>query len=62
MSVPAIEKWEGLPFLQQGEDTDKIGPIESSSRVQREPHFLPQGYDWSLLDSSSFNEPGYSTI
>ena len=56
MSIPETERWEGLPFLWHGQDMGEVGPIESSSCVRQEPYPLPQGFEWSVLDSSSFNE------
>ena len=56
MSVPEMEKWEGLPFLWHGQDMSEIGPIESSTCVRHEPYPLPQGFEWSVLDSSNFDE------
>ena len=56
MSFPEIEKWEGLPFLWHGQDIGEIGPIETSTCVRHKPYPLPQGYEWSVLDSSNFNE------
>ena len=56
MSIPAMEKWEGLPFLWHGQDIDQIGPIESSTCVRHEQYPLPQGFEWSILNSSNFNE------
>ena len=56
MSIPAIEKWEGLPFLWYNQEMGEIGPIKSSSCVRYKPYSLPQGYEWSLLDSNNFDE------
>ena len=56
MSIPEMEGWEGLPFLWHGQDIGEIGPIETSSCVRHEPYPLPQGFEWSVLDSSNFNE------
>ena len=69
MSIPETEKWEGLPFLWHGQDIGEIGPIETSTCVRQEPYPLPQGFEWSILSSSNFDEiiqlctdcnPGYS--
>ena len=56
MSIPEMEIWEGLPFLWHGQDMGEIGPIESSTCVRHEPYPLPHGFEWSVLDSSNFNE------
>ena len=56
MSIPETERWEGLPFLWHGQDMGEIGPIETSTCVRQEPYPLPQGFEWSVLDSSNFNE------
>ena len=56
MSIPEMKRWEGLPILWNGQDVDEIGPIETSTCVRHEPYPLPQGYEWSILDSDSFNE------
>ena len=56
MSIPVMEKWEGLPFLWHGQDIGEIGPIESSSCVRDKPYPLPQGFEWSVLNRSNFNE------
>ena len=56
MSIPEMEKWEGLPFLWHGQDIGEIGPIETSTCVRHEPYHLLEGYEWSVLDSSNFNE------
>ena len=56
MSIPEMEKWEGLPFLWNGQDIGEIGPIVTSTCVRHEPYPLPQGYEWSILDSNNFNE------
>ena len=56
MSIPETEMWEGLPFLWHGQDIGKIGPIETSTCARHEPYPLPQGYEWSILDSSNFDE------
>ena len=56
MSIPETKMWEGLPFLWHGQDIGKIGPIETSTYARREPYPLPQGYEWSILDSSNFDE------
>ena len=56
MIVPAIGKWEGLSFLRQGQDMGEIGPIESSGFVRHDPYSLPQGFEWSVLDSRNFDE------
>ena len=55
MLIPEMEKWEGLPFLWHGQDIGEIGPIETTC-VRHKPYPLPQGYEWSVLDSSNFNE------
>ena len=62
MSIPEMEKWEGLPFLWNGQDVGEIGPIETSTCVRHEPYPLPQGFEWSVLDSSNFNEINCSTM
>ena len=56
MSIPEMEKWEGLPFLWHGQNMGEIGPIESSTCVRHEPYPLPQGFEWSILDSRNFND------
>ena len=56
MSVPEMEKWEGLPFVWHGEDMGDIGPIKSSIHVQHEPYPLPQGFEWVIINSSNFGE------
>ena len=56
MSIPETERWEGLPFLWHGQDMGEIGPIESSTCVRHEPYPLSQGFEWSVLGSSNFNE------
>ena len=56
MSIPEMEEWEGLPFLWCGQDIGEIGPIETSTCVRHEPYPLPQGYEWSVLDSSNLSE------
>ena len=56
MSIPETEVWEGLPFLWHGQDIGKIGPIETSTCARHEPYPLPQGYEWSILDFSNFDE------
>ena len=56
MSIPETERWEGLPFLWHGQDIGEIGPIESSTCVRHEPYPLPQGFEWSVLSSSNFDE------
>ena len=56
MSIPETERWEGLPFLWQGQDMGEIGPIESSTCVRQEPYPLPQGFEWSVLSSSNYDE------
>ena len=56
MSSPQTRIWEGLPFLWHGQDIGEIGPIETSTCVRYEPYPLPQGYEWSILDSSNFDE------
>ena len=56
MSIPEMEKWEGLPFLWRGQDVGKIGPIESSTCVRHEPYPLPQGFEWSILTASDIDE------
>ena len=45
MSIPGMEKWEGLPFLCHGQDIGEIGPIESSSCVRDKPCPLLQGFE-----------------
>ena len=56
MSIPETEKWEGLPFLWHGQDMGEIGPIETSTCVRQEPYPLPQGFEWSILSCSNFDE------
>jgi len=56
MSIPEMERWVGLPFLFRGQDVDKIGPIESLSSVRHKPYPLPPGFEWSVLNSSNFDE------
>ena len=56
MSIPGMEKWEGLPFLWHGQDIGEIGPIKSSSYVRNKPYPLPQGFEWCVLNRSNFNE------
>ena len=56
MSIPETERWEGLPFLWHGQDMGEIGPIETSTCVRQEPYPLPQGFEWSVLSSSNFDE------
>ena len=56
MSIPEMEMWEGLPFLWHGQDMGEIGPIETSTCVRHEPYPLPQGFEWSILSSSNFDE------
>ena len=56
MSIPETERWEGLPFLWHEQDIGEIGPIESSTCVRHEPYPLPQGFEWSVLSSSNFDE------
>ena len=57
MSIPETEGWEGLPLLWHGQaDIGEIGPIEVSTCVRHEPYPLPQGFEWSVLDSSNLNE------
>ena len=56
MSIPDTERWEGLPFLWHGQDVGEIGPIETSTCVRQEPYPLPQGFEWSILSSSNFDE------
>ena len=56
LSIPEMEKWEGLPFLLHGQDIGEIGPIETSTCVRHEPYPLPQGFEWRILDSSNLNE------
>ena len=34
----------------------EIGPIESSTCVRQEPYSLAQGFEWSILSSSNFDE------
>ena len=56
MSVPEMEKWEGLPFLWHGQDIGKVGPIELSRHVRHDPYPLPQGFEWSFLDPNDTND------
>ena len=56
MSVPKMEKWEGLPFLWHGQEIGKVGPIESSRHVRHDPYPLPQGYEWSFIDPNDTND------
>ena len=56
MSIPETERWEGLPFVWHGQDMGEIGPIETSTCVRHEPYPLPQGFEWSILSSSNFDE------
>ena len=56
MSIPEMKEWEGLPFLWRGQDIGEIGPIETSTCVRNKPYPLLQGYKWSVLDSSNFDE------
>ena len=56
MSIPETERWEGLPFVWHGQDMGEIGPIETSTCVRHEPYPLPQGFEWSVLSSSNFDE------
>ena len=56
MSIPGMEKWEGLPLLWHGQDIGEIGPIKSSSYIRNKPYPLPQGFEWSVLNSSDFSE------
>ena len=56
MSIPETERWEGLPFLWHGQDMGEIGPIETSTCVRQEPYPLAQGFEWSILSSSNFDE------
>ena len=56
MSIPETERWEGLPFVWHGQDMGEIGPIETSTCVRHEPYPLAQGFEWSILSSSNFNE------
>ena len=56
MSVPEMEKWEGLPFLWHGQDIGEVGPIELSRHVRHDPYPLPQGFEWSILNFNNLNE------
>ena len=56
LSIPETERWEGLPFLWHGQDMGEIGPIETSTCVRDEPYPLAQGFEWSILSSSNFDE------
>ena len=56
MSIPETERWEGLPFVWHGQDMGEIGPIETSTCVRQEPYPLAQGFEWSILSSSNFDE------
>ena len=56
MSIPEMERWEGLPFLWHGQDMGEIGPIETSTCVRHKPYPLAQGFEWSILSSSNFDE------
>ena len=61
MSFPEMEMWEGLPFLWHGQDMGEIGPTETSTCVRHacmhEPYpLIPQGFEWSILSSSNFDE------
>ena len=56
MSIPETERWEGLPFVWHGQDMGEIGPTETSTCVRHEPYPLPQGFEWSILNSSNLDE------
>ena len=49
MSVPAMELWEGLPFLWPGQEMGEVGPIELSNCIRQEPYPLPPGFEWYTL-------------
>ena len=56
ISIPAMEQWEGLPFVFPEQDMSEIGPVQSSKCLRSEPCPLPQGFEWCTINSSNFNE------
>ena len=56
MSVPEMEKWEGLPFQWPGQDLNEVGPIKLPDYTRREPYPLPQGFEWCVIDTSNSDE------
>jgi len=56
MSIPEMKRWVGLPFLFRGQEIGEIGPIETLSSVRHKPYPLPPGFEWSVLNSSNFDE------
>ena len=57
LTIPRVQKWIGIPILWRGQNIEKIGPIEPlSGYITHNPLELPKQFEWTLIDSSDFDE------
>jgi len=57
LSVPATERWVGLPMLWGGQETKQIGPIEMPlDQVGQKPYSLLEGLKWANLSHADIDK------